>query len=119
MMINQKNVVSIVLLLVVVGLGFWMYKVNKNKDYSVVYLTTGEVYIGKLTTFPDFQLRDSYILEIVKDPADPEKSNFQLSPIDEALWATQTLHLIKKNVVFYASVMPGSKIGQALIEQGK
>ena len=103
----------------VVGLGFWVNKVNKNVGYSVVYLTTGEVYAGKLTTFPDFQLKDAYILTTVPDATDPKKNNFQLAPIREALWATESMHLIKDNIAFYGTLSPESKIAQTIAAQAK
>lgn len=119
-MLKINIVIMIVLALVILGLGFWQYKTNNRANtYSVVYLKTGEVYVGKLTRFPDLQLKDSYILQVIKDTTDPEKSNFQLQPISEALWAPQMLHLIKDNVVFYGPLMSNSKIAEIIATQGK
>ena len=117
---NKRNIViGVVLFLIVLGVTFLVYKTNKNKGYSIVYLSTGEVYIGKLTTFPDLQLKDAYILQIAKDEKDPTKNNFQLNPIKDALWAPQILHLVKDNVVFYGPLSPESQIAKTLAEQGK
>ena len=91
----------------------------KKSDYSVVYLTTGEVYVGKLSTFPDFTLTDSYILTTAKDEKDPSKSNFQLNPIKEALWAPKVLHLMRDQIIFYGPISESSKIGQTLNTQTK
>ena len=107
----------VVVLLIVLVLVLFKDKIGfnlGNKAYSVVYLTTGEIYVGHLTTFPDLELKDSYILQVIKDTTDPTKSNFQLQPIKEALWAPVSLHLVEKNVVFYGSILPTSKIGQTL-----
>ena len=61
---SKKNIVIVVVLvLVVIFFGFWQYKVNHADDYSVVYLTTGEVYVGKLSTFQGLTLKDGYILQ--------------------------------------------------------
>ncbi len=112
---SKNQIISlVVVVLVVVGLGFWVNKVNQDKGYSVVYLSTGEVYVGKLSTFPDFELKNGYILNVVKDTTDPTKNNFQLSPVSEALWAPTSIHFVRQNVVFYGSVTPESKIGQTL-----
>jgi len=114
-MISKKNIIIIVVLVVVVLVfGFLQYRANHQNDYSVVYLVTGEVYVGKLATFPDFQLTDSYILQVTKDATDATKSNFQLQPINQALWAPSVLHVVEKNVVFYGPILPTSKIAQAL-----
>ena len=118
-MLSKKNIIIVVvLILVVLGVGFWVKKASNNA-YSVVYLTTGEVYVGKLTTFPTMKLSNGYILQVTKDATDPTKNNFQLQPINEALWAPQTLHLIKDNVVFYGPILTTSKIAQTLAGQNK
>ena len=113
---NKKNIlVLVVLVLVVAVFGLLEYRAKHINDYSVVYLSTGEVYIGHLTTFPDMQLTGSYILDVTKSATDPTQSTFQLQPIDQALWAPKVLHLNEKNVVFYGPILPTSKIGQALV----
>ena len=117
---SKKNIaIVVVLVLIVAGVGYFGYKASRTNTYSVVYLTTGEVYIGRLATFPNLQLKDSYILQVTKDVADPTKSNFQLQPISEALWAPQTLHINRKNVVFYGPLLPTSKIAETIAAQKK
>ena len=118
----SKKIIAIVvvLVLVVVVVGVLKYKrIRESKVYSVVYMTTGEVYAGKLTTFPDLQLKDGYILQVTKDATDPTKNNFQLQPIKDALWAPKSMHLIKDNVVFYGQLSPTSAIAKTIAEQGK
>lgn len=117
---SKKNIVIVVVAVVVVlGVGLWTRKMNNNNVYSVVYLTTGEIYAGKLTTFPDLELKNAYILQVKKDATDPTKNTFQLQSISEALWAPRSLHLIKDNIVFYGPLLPTSKIAEAIVAQGK
>ena len=119
---NKNKVLVGVIVVLVVVLGFFMVSKQKNAGetgYSMVYLTTGEVYIGKLTTFPDLELKDSYILITTKDATDPSKNNFQLNPIKEALWAPEYLRLNQKNVIFYGPLLASSKIAQTLEQQAK
>lgn len=87
--------------------------------YSVVYLSTGEVYIGKLTTFPKMVLDDAYLLQIVKDKEDAAKSNFQLTPLKEAVWAPKKLYLNEKNVIFYGPIEEASNAAEAIRSAGK
>ena len=110
---------TVVLVLVVVGLGFLIYKNNIDNGYSVVYLSTGEVYVGKLTTFPDLQLKNGYILVVIKDEKDSTKNNFQLQPIKDMFWSPKALHLVKDNIVFYGPLMENSKIAETLVAQVK
>ena len=118
---SKNNIVLlVVVVLVVVGVALWVNKTKRgSNEYSVVYLTTGEVYVGKLTTFPDLELKDAYILQLNKDATDPLKSNFQLQPISEALWAPKSLYLTRKNVVFYGPLLATSKIAETIAAQGK
>ncbi len=121
MLQNKKNILVVLVIVLVLGLVFVLFGqkmgIRNNNTYSVVYLTTGEVYIGKLTTFPRLELKDSYILQVAKDATDPAKSNFQLQPIKEALWAPKSLHLTRKNVVFYGPLSSDSTIAKKLAEQ--
>ena len=118
---NKNNIIiAVVVVLVVLGAGVYFKKMDKNSGYSIVYLTTKEVYVGKLTTFPELQLSDGYILNTVQDATDPKKTNFQLTPMSEALWAPQKgIHLVKDSVVFYGSLSDTSSIVKTLAEKGK
>jgi|SRR3989344_499533 len=111
---SKKNIVLLIVVVLVVVGAFWVKKTKGDNAYSVVYMTTGEVYIGKLSTFPDFSLSDSYQFQVVKDATDPNKSSFQLQPTSEALWAPKSMHIIKDNVAFYGSLMSDSKIAETL-----
>lgn len=118
--LNKKNIViAVVLILIIIAFGCWWYNAKHADDYSVVYLTTGEVYVGKLSHFGGLELRDAYILQVTKDPADETKTSFQLNPINQALWAPQSIHLIKDNVVFYGPLLPTSKIAETIAAQAK
>ncbi len=96
------------------GLGIYLPKLKAQDSYSVVYLATGEVYIGKLSVFPRLTLTDGYLLQIVKDKDDPTKSNFQISPLKEALWSPTKLYLNSKQVVFYGPVSETSKVAETI-----
>ncbi len=115
-MSNLKNRVTLIVavLLVVVGLGLVINKKNMESPYSVVYLATGEVYVGQLSTLPDFELKNAYILQVTKDATDPAKNNFQITPVSDALWAPESLHLVKKNIVFYGRLEKTSKIAETI-----
>ena len=116
----KKNIVVLVIaVLVVAGVGFLINKNKEDRGYSVVYMTTGEVYIGKLSTFPDLQLKDAYLYQVTKDANDQTKANFQLQPLKDALWAPKVMHLVKDNISFYGPLMSDSKIAQTLAEQKK
>lgn len=109
-------IVFVVVLLVVLVYFININQQNKGNsgNYSVVYLSTGEVYVGRLSTFPQFKLTNSYILTTTKDTTDSTKSNFQLNPINEALWAPKYLNINRDQVIFYGPILKDSNIGKTL-----
>jgi len=118
---NKIKIITVIIILVVVLLlGLFGKKLGIfENNYSIIHLTTGEVYIGKLTLFPGLKLKDAYILQVTKDVMDSTKNNFQLQPIKDALWAPESLHLVKENIVFYGPLMSESVIAKKLAEQEK
>ncbi|MCX6752715.1 MAG: hypothetical protein NTZ87_04440 [Candidatus Nomurabacteria bacterium] len=117
---SKRNIIIVVaVVLIILAVGFYFNKKSASNPYSVVYLTTGEVYVGELTTVPDLTLKNGYILQVTKDATDATKNTFQLNPISQALWAPKVLHLVKDNVVFYGPLMSTSKIAQTLAGQAK
>jgi len=128
MEINLKNILGSkkiragflgAIILVLIVFCFYTYG-NFNieqKPWSVVYLTSGEIYIGKLSYLPKMQISDAYLLQVVKTQADETqevKSNFQLTPISEALWAPEYLNLSRLQVIFYGPIKEDSQIGEAI-----
>lgn len=114
-----KIVAYIVVALLLAGIGYTGWKSYKQSTrYSIVYLQTGEIYVGKLTFFPKIKLKDPYILRVTKDEKDPKKSSFQLSPLKETVWNTKSLTLNKAHVVFYGLLDNDSKAGKALLNAG-
>jgi len=115
---EKKKVLIAVGLIIAVALGaglaVYLPKLKAQSSYSVVYLATGEVYIGKLSVFPRLTLTDAYLLQIVKDKDDATKSNFQLTPLKDALWSPTKLYLNSKQVVFYGPVSESSKVAETL-----
>lgn len=115
-----KMIGYLVLVLVVLGITYFGWKsYTQSTMYSVVYLQTGEIYVGKLSFFPKTTLRDPYILRVTKDEKDPKKNNFQLSPLKETVWNTKSLTLNKSHVVFYGLLDKNSQAAKALLEGPK
>ena len=85
-----------------------------NKPYSVVYLTTGEIYVGHLSTFPKLVITDYYILQVATDSKDPAKKTFQLAPLKESLWSPEKIYLNNDQVIFTAPVSADSQVAKTL-----
>lgn len=107
-------VLVIVLVLVLAGLIVWQ-KWGTKPAYSAVYLRTGDLYFGKLMTFPSFGLKNVYTISVnqqdQQNPLSIQKfSNVFWGPKDylkinrsEVVWITelkdesQLVQLIKSN----------------------
>ena len=85
-----------------------------SKPYSVVYLSTGEIYVGKLSTFPRLILKDAYLLQLVPDAEDSSQSSYQLVPLSSTLWSPQKIYLNDDQIVFTAPVRDDSMVAQTL-----
>ncbi len=113
---KNSKIMVLVGIILVVFLVFMLISAKNpgNKGYSVIYLSTGEVYLGKISNFPRMTMKDGYILQIVKDATDPSKSSFQLNPLKEAVWSPTKLFLNRDQVLFYGPINKDSKVAQGL-----
>jgi len=112
-------VIAIVVIILLVIIGYFTGFLGNRNDYSIVYLASSEIYVGKVRTFPVFQLKDAYIFRVIQDEKDPEKSNFSLVPVSEALWAPEKLYINKDQILFHGLLLETSSIAKTLAEQGK
>ena len=114
---NKRNVLIVVGAVIVLIIALGAYFVNEAmnpKGYSVVYLSNGELYVGRLATFPELKLHDGYIFQAVPDTADPNKKNFQINPLTDALWAPEYVSFNKGQVLFYGPLLEESQIFQTI-----
>ena len=130
---SKKSLVifsGVIVLAVLICLALFVVPATKitNKPWSVIYLATGEIYVGQISKCPVFHLKglqisgDSYILQVVKTPVEGTEelqTNFQLTPIKEALWAPKKLYLNREQVVFFGPVSETSKVAEAVKEADK
>lgn len=130
-MIDKKKLLTIIglIITIIAGMAIGVYLLPKLKvaqpssvensysagdSYSIVYLTTGEVYIGKLSVSSKMKLDGAYLLQTVKDAKDPLNDSFQLTPLSDAMWSPETLYLNANQVVFYGPIKDDSKAAEAI-----
>jgi len=132
-MFKSKKFLCVFVVVVVLVLVFGVYVYSElnisKKPWSMVYLTTGEIYIGKISNFPKLQIHDAYIFQVVNRPVEPTEgaigeegkteTSFQLTPLKDALWASKKLYLNSKQLVFYGPLREDSKALEAIREVGK
>lgn len=85
------------------------------KPYFAVYTTNGEIFVGKASWFPRFNLTDVYIVQTgVPAPEAAPGSNLQLVPLKDMPWSPKKLYFERGQVVFYGPIDEGSNVAQAL-----
>jgi hypothetical protein len=77
--------------------------------YSAVYLSTGDVYFGKLSWFPAPHLTNVWFLQRTAN------QQMALAPFISVTWSpVDELYLSSKNIVFWTRLQAGSQIVQAM-----
>jgi len=132
-MFKSKKFLFIFVAVIVLVLVFGVYVYSElnvsKKPWSMVYLTTGEIYIGKISNFPRLQIHNAYIFQAIQRPVEPTEgtiaeqgkteTSFQLTPLKDALWAPKKFYLNSKQIVFYGPLREDSEALEAIREAGK
>ena len=113
---GKKVAIPGVIVLVLAGLFLWAWAwSNKQaKSWTVVYMSSQEIYVGHLHTFPRLMLTDGYILQNVKSSTDATKTNFQLFPLAEKVWAPTKLYLNRKQILYFGPLSEDSEAAKAI-----
>ncbi|MCK9187161.1 MAG: hypothetical protein PHS16_02825 [Candidatus Colwellbacteria bacterium] len=79
------------------------------RPYMAVYLTTGDIYFGKTSTFPCVEVEDAWFLQRAQD------GNLGLQRFAEAVWEPAgDIKINKDQIVFIAKLSDTSPIIQAI-----
>ena len=111
-----KQIGGLVVLVAIILFGVWAY-LGSQGQYSVVYATSGEIYIGKLATFPRLILTDAHALITAKDVNDPTKAVFRMNPFSSAVWATDKVYLNPEQVIFYGPLNADSSALKGILSK--
>jgi len=115
---NNRNLVIICVCVTIIALAIaasaYFQKGQPSEQYSVVYLTSGEVYVGKLSYFPTMTITDAYLIQIVKDETDAAKTSFQLSPLSKTIWSPEILRINQDQVIFSGPISETSQVMQTI-----
>lgn len=79
------------------------------RPYTAVYLTTGDVYYGRLSTFPSLKLYDPWFIQRAQD------GNFSLLKFSDAFWKPiGAMNISSDKVVFTSRLQESSPIVEAM-----
>ena len=126
----SKKIAFIFILVVVVLLGLvvWLIvtlmnlektpTVNAPSEYSAVYLTTGDIYFGKLSMFPNPRLTNVWFIQKSLDAQN--QPQFNLMPIASVSWGpTSEIFLNSKEIVFWTRLRNDSQVVKALTQKSE
>ena len=120
-MFTKKFIIAIVLVVVLVlAVGVWLgsrlltaQNPEGESDYSAVYLTTGDIYFGKLDWFPLPHLKNVWFLQRSVDQQN--QTQLGVSPLNSAFWGpVDEVYLNPKEIVFWTHLRNNSQLAQAL-----
>jgi hypothetical protein len=101
-------IVLLVALAAVLAWQFWF----KTPTYYAVYLRTGDLYFGELTTFPYFGLKHVYMIQVnAQDKTNP----VSLQKFTNIFWGpTDFMRINRNEVVWYTQLSPQSQLAQLI-----
>ncbi|MDP2704730.1 MAG: hypothetical protein Q8P01_06050 [bacterium] len=105
------GVIVIVLVILLVGVFAWRWFQGRNTYYAV-FLRTGDLYFGKLTRFPSYNLKNVYFIQ-----ANPEGSANPLSiqKFSNVFWRPEDkLSIPKDAIAWIAKIDKTSELAELL-----
>lgn len=102
-------VVVVVLIIALAGVVYWQVSKKSwdNNDYWAVYLSTGDIYIGKLSYFPRLHLSDVWFFQETGDDSNP----FTVAKFSKAFWGPDdNLYLNEKQVIWKNKLSESSQV---------
>ncbi len=95
----NKILVGVVIFLLVALVGIVVYQTFFNASYSAVYLRTGDLYFGKITEFPNFGLKNVYLIQ----PTGNQENPLSIQKFTNVFWGPQDYIKINRNEVVWTA----------------
>lgn len=110
-------IIAIVLIAIGVWVGTAVFTAGANpagpSPYSAVYLTTGDIYYGKLSWFPGPRLTDAWILQRTQNAQG--QTQLGVVPFTSSFWGpVNEIDLNPNDIVFWTRLRNDSQLAQAL-----
>jgi len=100
-------VVVVVLIIALAGVFYWQNFKKSDSGYWAVYLSTGDMYIGKLSYFPRFHLSDVWFFQKTDDTKNP----LSLTKFSQAFWGPgDDLYLSEKQIIWKNELSETSQV---------
>lgn len=100
-------VVVVVLIIALAGIVYWQNFGKSGGNYWAVYLSTGDLYIGKIAYFPRLHLTDVWFFQKTDDTENP----LNLSKFNKAFWGPgDELYLSEKQIIWKNKLSETSQV---------
>ena len=123
---KNKVILFVVLIIIVIVVAVWagimiagnFMNTNTNKTdtvspFSAVYLTSGDMYFGKLSWFPSPHLTDVWYLQ--RTQGQNGQVQVSVQPFTSVFWGpSNEISLNSKNILFTTRLMTSSQVVQAI-----
>jgi len=121
-MLSKKLIIILVVAVVVlvavgVWLVFWISGLSRPNpagpsEYSAVYMSTGDIYYGKLDLFPRMRIRNVWFLQRGVDAQN--QPQLGIAPFGTAFWGpVDEVYLNPQQVIFWTRLRNDSQVAKA------
>jgi len=101
------SIIVLVIAVIIVAGVLSFKKTDGGDDYYAVYMTTGDIYFGKLDYFPRLALEDAYLLRLTSD----EKNPIKIEKFSDSIWQPEDkVYLNDEQIVWKAKVNEKSQL---------
>lgn len=110
---TNKILLLLVIVLIVVIIAIFIGKEFFGEpQFYAVYLRTGDLYFGRLTTFPKFGLKQVYLIQVNRDNA---QSPLSIQKFSNVFWGPSDYLKINRNeVVWMTKLNPDGQLAQLI-----
>lgn len=109
--VNKILLALVIVLIIAFGVVLYWQNGGFETPYYAVYMSTGDLYFGKLSHFPNLSLTDVWLLQRSGDAN--SQNQLGVSRFDKAFWGPEDqLNLDSKNVVWTTKLKPDSQLAQ-------
>ncbi len=86
---------------------------NAASPYSAVYLTSGDIYFGKLSWFPSPHMTDVWFLE--RNQGQDGQAQLAIAPMKSVFWGpTDEINFNPQNILFWTHLINSSQVVQMM-----
>jgi len=119
----KKTLIYILIIILALIIAYFSYTWGKQifpfseSKYQAVQLISGDIYYGKLRTFPCCKISEAYIIQTNKPQKEGETATTQLVPLSSLFFAPEnTMHFSKNQLLWWTNLGNDSQVLKVIRE---